>query len=152
MRTSSQLLFVLSPSMYFFLFNSLVFVLLLCFILVPHRLWEGTEWIVSLFKNFIVFNKNRREFWENCFGVFPLRGVLLMAGCETLTVKLRSSVWREAAWGHNQLVCDVKRREIREGGRPFHLFIRWSLVIFFLLSSFPKILKPPSFVSHHPFF
>jgi len=36
--TSSQLLFVLSPSLHFLLLNSLVFVLLVCFILVPHRL------------------------------------------------------------------------------------------------------------------
>ena len=53
--------------------------------------------VVSLFKGYTAFNKNRLEFekkyifWE----FFPLRGVLPMAGCETLAVK--PSVRREAA-------------------------------------------------------
>ena len=74
--------------------------LVLCF-LVPHRVCEKKFVVVSLFKGYIAFNKNRLEFEKKyILGVFLLRGVLPMAGCETLTVKL--SARREVARGQDR--------------------------------------------------
>ena len=66
-----------------------------------------------------------------------------IAGYETLVVKLRSSVRREVKieeYGQNW-------REIQEGGKSFHLFIRQSLIISFISYLFKKSVDP-LFVTH----
>jgi len=37
-----------------------------------------------------------------------------MAGCETLTVKLKSSVRREAARGQDRGACDVRSGKVKD--------------------------------------
>jgi len=87
-------------SLYFLLFYLVVLCLflVLCFILVSHRVCGEKSKVVILFKCYITLNKNRLEFWKKIFELFSLEGWFC---------RLSKNYWRQS------LRREPRRREGR---------------------------------------